>query len=186
MILRGKTPVVAPQRYFTGRMFCLRRHPLLRNNVNNLRILGESTGSAEPPPFAKGGRDLARFPFLPSSAEEGAVRRRRVILLKLLTLFCERGQELNVPGGLGVRVDSAVYQGYNIPPYCDSMISKLIVFGNDRDEAIARMRRALAEYLFEGIITNVDYQIELLSTEEFQSGDYNINFIDEYNKRRGE
>jgi acetyl-CoA carboxylase biotin carboxylase subunit len=93
---------------------------------------------------------------------------------------------LNVPGGPGVRVDSAVYQGYNIPPYYDSMISKLIVFGNNREEAIARMRRALAEYLFEGIITNVDYQIELLSTEEFQTGDFNINFVDEYNKRRGE
>ena len=94
--------------------------------------------------------------------------------------------ELNVPGGPGVRVDSAVYQGYNIPMYYDSMISKLIVFGNNRDEAISRMRRALAEYLFEGIITNVDYQIELLSTEEFQSGEFNINFVDEYNKRRGE
>ena len=94
--------------------------------------------------------------------------------------------ELNVPGGPGVRVDSAIYQGYNIPPYYDSMISKLIVFGNNRAEAIARMRRALAEYLFEGIITNADYQIELLSTEEFQSGDYNINFVDEYNKGRGE
>jgi len=92
--------------------------------------------------------------------------------------------ELNVPGGPGVRVDSAVYQGYNIPPYYDSMISKLIVFGNDRGEAVARMRRALAEYLFEGIVTNVDYQIELLSTEEVQTGNFNINFLDEYNKRR--
>jgi len=92
--------------------------------------------------------------------------------------------ELNVPGGPGVRVDSAIYQGYNIPPYYDSLISKLIVFGNNRQEAIARMRRALAEYLFEGIITNVDYQIELLSTPEFQSGNFNINFLDEYNNRR--
>jgi acetyl-CoA carboxylase biotin carboxylase subunit len=93
-------------------------------------------------------------------------------------------KELNVPGGPGVRVDSAVYQGYFIPPFYDSMISKLIVFGNDRAEAIARMRRALAEYLFEGIYTNVDYQIELLSTGEFQSGDFNVDFIDRYNKRR--
>jgi acetyl-CoA carboxylase biotin carboxylase subunit len=93
-------------------------------------------------------------------------------------------KELNVPGGPGVRVDSAVYQGYTVPPYYDSMISKLIVYGNDRGEAIARMRRALAEYLFEGIITNVDYHIELLSTEEFQTGNVNINFVDEYNKRR--
>ena len=91
-------------------------------------------------------------------------------------------EELNVPGGPGVRVDSAVYQGYKIPPHYDSMISKLVVFGNDRKEAIARMRRALAEYLFEGIETNVDYQLELLSTEGFQSGDFDIGFIDEYNK----
>jgi len=93
-------------------------------------------------------------------------------------------KELNVPGGPGVRVDSAVYQGYVIPPYYDSMISKLIVFGADRAEATARMRRALAEYLFEGIETNVDYHIDLLSTEEFKSGDFNIDFIDEYNKKR--
>jgi len=94
-------------------------------------------------------------------------------------------KELHVPGGPGVRVDSAIYQGSSIPPFYDSMISKLIVFGNDRQEAISRTRRALAEYLFDGVITNVDYQIELLSTEEFQTGNFNINFIDEYNKRRG-
>jgi acetyl-CoA carboxylase biotin carboxylase subunit len=93
-------------------------------------------------------------------------------------------KELNVPGGPGVRVDSAVYQGYAVPPFYDSLISKLIVFGNDRSEAIARTRRALAEYLFEGIETNVDYHIDLLSTEEFQAGDFNIDFIDEYNKNR--
>ena len=93
-------------------------------------------------------------------------------------------KELNVPGGPGVRVDSAVYQGYAIPPYYDSMISKLIVSGKDREEALARMKRALVEYLFGGIITNVDYQIELISTEEFLTGDFNITFADEYNKRR--
>ena len=91
---------------------------------------------------------------------------------------------LNVPGGPGVRVDSAAYQGYNIPPYYDSMIAKLIVFGKDRNEAIARMMRALAEYHFEGVITNVEYHIELLSTEEFQKGICTNNFIDEYNKIR--
>ena len=64
------------------------------------------------------------------------------------------------------------------------MISKLVVFGNDREEATARMRRALAEYLFEGVITNVDYQIELLSTEAFRTGEFHNNFLDEYNKRR--
>ena len=91
---------------------------------------------------------------------------------------------LHVPGGPGVRVDSATYQGYAIPPYYDSMIAKLIVSGKNREEAIARMKRALAEYLFDGITTNVDYQIELMSTEEFVSGNFNVAFIDEYNKRR--
>ena len=94
-------------------------------------------------------------------------------------------KEMHVPGGPGVRVDGFVYQGYTIPAYYDSMISKLIVHGKDREEAISRMRRALSEYLFEGIITNVDYQIELLSTEEFQSGNFTNGFVDEYNKRRG-
>ncbi|MCL2814777.1 MAG: acetyl-CoA carboxylase biotin carboxylase subunit [Oscillospiraceae bacterium] len=93
-------------------------------------------------------------------------------------------EELNVPGGPGVRVDSAVYQGYFIPPFYDSMISKLIVFGNDRAEAISRMRRALAEYFFEGIETNADYLIELLSTEEFRTGAFNVDFIDEYNRAK--
>ena len=91
---------------------------------------------------------------------------------------------LNVPGGPGVRVDSAAYQGYNIPVYYDSMIAKLIVFGKDRAEAIARMRRALVEYHFEGVITNIDYHLELLSTEEFQNGKCTNNFLDEYNKKR--
>jgi acetyl-CoA carboxylase biotin carboxylase subunit len=93
-------------------------------------------------------------------------------------------KEMHVPGGPGVRVDSAIYQGYAVPPFYDSMISKLIVSGKNREEAIARMKRALAEYLFDGIITNTDYQIELMSTEEFISGNFNIGFIDEYNKRR--
>ncbi|KAI4454042.1 pyruvate carboxylase subunit a [Holotrichia oblita] len=91
---------------------------------------------------------------------------------------------LNVPGGPGVRIDSAAYQGYNIPPYYDSMIAKLIVFGKDREEAIARMMRALAEYHFEGVTTNVEYHIELLSTEQFQKGECTNNFIDEYNRTR--
>ncbi|GHV15180.1 acetyl-CoA carboxylase biotin carboxylase subunit [Clostridia bacterium] len=86
--------------------------------------------------------------------------------------------ELNVPGGPGVRVDSAVYQGYKIPPYYDSMISKLIVHGRNRDEAIARTRRALSEYLFEGIQTNTDYQIELVNSPEFIAGDFDIEFVD--------
>lgn len=92
--------------------------------------------------------------------------------------------ELNVPGGPGVRVDSAIYQGYEVLPYYDSMISKLIVFADTRQQATARMRRALAEYLFSGIETNTDYHLELLSTDEFIRGEFSINFLEEYNKRR--
>lgn len=92
--------------------------------------------------------------------------------------------ELNVPGGPGVRVDSAIYQGYEVLPYYDSMISKLIVFADTREQATARMRRALAEYLFSGIETNTDYHLELLSTDEFIRGKFSINFLEEYNKSR--
>ncbi len=60
---------------------------------------------------------------------------------------------MHLPGGPGVRVDSAAYQGYKIPPFYDSMIGKLIVYGADRQQAIVRMRRALAETLFEGVVT---------------------------------
>lgn len=92
--------------------------------------------------------------------------------------------ELNVPGGPGIRVDSAIYQGYEVLPYYDSMISKLIVFADTREQATARMRRALAEYLFSGIETNTDYHLELLSTGEFIRGEFSINFLEEYNKCR--
>jgi len=84
----------------------------------------------------------------------------------------------NVPGGLGVRVDTAVYQGYTVPPYYDSMIAKLIVFGSDRYEAITRMRRALAEFIIEGIETNTDFQLALTSCREFVDGEYTNAFLD--------
>ncbi|WP_333860158.1 acetyl-CoA carboxylase biotin carboxylase subunit [Clostridium sp.] len=86
--------------------------------------------------------------------------------------------ELYVPGGPNVRVDSAVYSGYNIPPYYDSMIAKLIVYGKDREEAICRMRRALGEFVIEGVDTNIDFQFELISSDEFINGTYDTSFIE--------
>lgn len=87
-------------------------------------------------------------------------------------------KDLYVPGGFNVRVDSAVYSGYNIPPYYDSMIAKLIVYGKDRDEAICRMRRALGEFIIEGVSTNIDFQFELIDSKEFIEGTYDTKFIE--------
>lgn len=85
---------------------------------------------------------------------------------------------LYMPGGPGVRIDSAVYAGYQIPPYYDSMIAKLIVFAPTRQEAIMKMRWALAEFLVEGVDTNIDFQLSLLHNEDFESGCYDIGFLD--------
>jgi acetyl-CoA carboxylase, biotin carboxylase subunit len=85
--------------------------------------------------------------------------------------------ELNIPGGPGIRLDSAVYQGYTIPPYYDSMIGKLIVHGSDRKEAIAKMRRALGEFIIEGVDTNLDFQFEILNDSNFERGNYNTGFL---------
>lgn len=83
-----------------------------------------------------------------------------------------------IPGGLGVRLDSAVYQGYKIPPNYDSMIGKLIVYGENRDEAIMRMRRALGEFIIEGVDTNIDFQFDILNNDQFVAGDFHTGFIE--------
>ena len=82
------------------------------------------------------------------------------------------------PGGLGVRVDSAVYPGYSIPPYYDSMIAKLITYGATREEAIARMKRALSEFVIEGISTTIPFHLRLLDHEKFVSGEFNTKFLE--------
>lgn len=84
------------------------------------------------------------------------------------------------PGGPGVRVDSAAYQGYNIPPYYDSMIAKLIVWGPTREEAIARMKRALSEFAIEGIQTTIPFHLQLLEHPKFIAGDFDIKFLEEH------
>jgi acetyl-CoA carboxylase biotin carboxylase subunit len=86
-------------------------------------------------------------------------------------------QRMHIPGGLGVRLDSAAYQGYVIPPTYDSMIGKLIVHGKNREEAINRMKRALGEFVIEGIDTNIDFQFTILSNEAFASGNFDTGFI---------
>ena len=83
----------------------------------------------------------------------------------------------HVPGGPGVRVDSAVYQGYTVPPYYDSMVGKLIVWGNTRQEAIARMKRALEEFVIEGIHTTIPFQLKVLDNAFFRRGEVYTNFI---------
>ncbi|MBO5265944.1 MAG: acetyl-CoA carboxylase biotin carboxylase subunit [Ruminiclostridium sp.] len=84
---------------------------------------------------------------------------------------------IHMPGGPNVRIDTAVYQGYEIPLYYDSMIAKLIVKGRNREEAITKMKVALSEMLIEGIQTNIDFQLNLLRDEEFESGDFDIGFL---------
>lgn len=86
-------------------------------------------------------------------------------------------QDLHLPGGRGVRVDTAVYNQYTIPPNYDSMILKLIVHDKDRDSAIAKMRSALGELVIGGIKTNLDFQYEILSNPDFEAGDVDTDFI---------
>lgn len=87
---------------------------------------------------------------------------------------------LHTPGGPGIRIDSAAYQGYTISPYYDSMISKLIVFAPTRDEAIMKMKWALSEFIVEGIDTNIDFQLALVKSDAFQSGEYSNRFLDTF------
>ena len=86
--------------------------------------------------------------------------------------------DIYLPGGKGVRIDSAIYSGYEVPPYYDSMIAKIIVHARNRQEAVAKMQSALGEIIIEGIDTNVDYQYELIGHPRFASGDTDIEFID--------
>lgn len=84
---------------------------------------------------------------------------------------------INLPGGFGVRLDTAIYNGYKIPPYYDSMVAKLIVHGRDREEAINKMKRALDEFIIEGVKNNIEFQYEILNNKKFNEGDINTSFI---------
>jgi acetyl-CoA carboxylase biotin carboxylase subunit len=91
-----------------------------------------------------------------------------------------RVTNFHVPGGHGVRVDSHVYAGYTIPPNYDSMIAKLIVTAQTREETIVRMKRALEEFVIEGIKTTIPFHIRLMDNEQFKSGKFTTNFIDSF------
>lgn len=86
-------------------------------------------------------------------------------------------KDLNFPGGNGIRIDTAVYTGYTIPPTYDSMIAKIIVHGENRIAAISKMKRALDECVIDGVNTNIDFLYKILENEKFQSGDFDTSFI---------
>lgn len=94
--------------------------------------------------------------------------------------------DMYLPGGKGIRVDTAIYSGCAIPPYYDSMIAKLIVWAKNRKEAIYKMQSALGEVVIEGVDTNVDYQYEILHHPDFLSGNINIGFIEDLEQSREE
>lgn len=86
-------------------------------------------------------------------------------------------KELHIPGGNGVRIDTAIYPGYKIPPTYDSMIAKIIVHGKDKNESIAKMKSALGEFVIDGISTNIDFLYKILEDEDFISNNYDTSFI---------
>ncbi|HYJ92264.1 MAG TPA: carbamoyl phosphate synthase, partial [Pyrinomonadaceae bacterium] len=86
----------------------------------------------------------------------------------------------NIPGGPGVRVDTAAYPGYTVPPYYDSMIAKLIVHARTRDLAIARMQRALEMMVVEGIKTTIPLHQKIMADEKFQRGEFSTKFMEEF------
>jgi acetyl-CoA carboxylase biotin carboxylase subunit len=82
-------------------------------------------------------------------------------------------------GGIGLRVDSAMYNGYSIPPFYDSMIAKVIVHGENRTEALAKMQRALSELVTDGLVTNQDFQLDLITHQQIIDGKYDTSFLQE-------
>lgn len=95
-----------------------------------------------------------------------------------------RIESLHFPGGFGVRVDSHIYQSYVIPPYYDSLIAKLIVWGKNREHAINRAKRALEEFTVEGIKTTIDFHLKVLEDERFLSGKFDTSFLDSFLKNK--
>ena len=93
--------------------------------------------------------------------------------------------DFHAPGGLGVRLDSAMYAGYSIPPYYDSLVGKLVVHGRDREECIARTRRCLSEMVVGGIETTIPLFQDLLVQPEILSGDYDIHWLERWIKAQG-
>ena len=86
-------------------------------------------------------------------------------------------KELNLPGGNGIRVDTAIYSGYEIPSNYDSMLAKIIVHGTNRNEAIAKMKRALEECVIDGVDTNIDFLFEIIKDVDFIRGNFDTSFL---------
>ncbi len=93
--------------------------------------------------------------------------------------------EYHAPGGLGVRVDSGLYSGYKVPPHYDSMVAKLIVHGQNRTECLMRLRRALTEFVIDGINTSIPLHTELVMNDDFMNGSYDIHWLEEYLAKGG-
>jgi acetyl-CoA carboxylase, biotin carboxylase subunit len=91
-----------------------------------------------------------------------------------------RVDAVHFPGGLGVRIDSAIYDGYKIPPYYDSLIGKLIVFGKSRTECMMRLRRAMGEFVIEGVETTIPLFQRLLTEPDIIDGHYDIHWLEKY------
>ncbi|MBD3378948.1 MAG: acetyl-CoA carboxylase biotin carboxylase subunit [Candidatus Omnitrophica bacterium] len=89
-------------------------------------------------------------------------------------------EAINIPGGMGVRVDTHAYSGYSVPPFYDSMIAKLISYGKDREEAIKTMQRALDEFIVTPVKTTVDFHKKVLSNSNFRKGDYSTHFVEKF------
>ena len=88
-----------------------------------------------------------------------------------------RIEDLHIPGGNGIRVDTAIYSGYVVPSNYDSMIAKVIVHGKDRNEAISKMKSAISEFVVDGITTNIDFLYKILENENFINNNYDTSFI---------
>ena len=86
----------------------------------------------------------------------------------------------HVPGGLGVRVDSALYQGYVVPPQYDSLVAKLVVHGTGRNECLMRLRRALEEFVIAGIETTIPLHQRIIAERDFINGDYDIGWLERF------
>jgi acetyl-CoA carboxylase biotin carboxylase subunit len=86
--------------------------------------------------------------------------------------------QFHPPGGPGIRIDTHIYNGYRVPPYYDSMIGKLIAFGDSRQSALARMRTALSEMIVDGIKTNIPLHLENMNDAKFASGGTNIHYLE--------
>ena len=89
-------------------------------------------------------------------------------------------KDMYLPGGPGIRIDSAMYAGYSVPPFYDSMLAKLIVHASSRDEAVRKMQSALGEVIITGLKTNVDYQYSIVSSDIFEKGDINVDFLQKF------